>query len=349
MAVYSAEAGKPAASEQAPKRGLKLTAALFQAMFQRLSPVRRVIFLLSLVLLVSPETRWRGDSGLVIQMQSAHIAAAGFVLLLALELADRVAMKRDLEIARDIQNMLLPEKPPEMPGVDIAFVTRPANTVAGDYYDAFLRRAPAGNNRLFLVVADVAGKGIPAGMLMATLEATVHALAVDVVPLSALVSKLNGCSVERSAGGRHFVTAFFGEYDPNSRGLAFVNAGHNPPMLVRAGGAVERLRDGGLPLGVLPGADYDEGLTTLEDGDSLYVFTDGVVEAVNGWGVEYGDERLEAHLQRSGDAPAAEQIRRLLASIDSFAAATPQSDDVTCLLMRVTAVAREAASAAGRA
>ena len=163
-------------------------------------------------------------------------------------------MKRDLEIAREIQQWLVPHSPPALPGVDIAFATRPANTVAGDYYDAFERpSAPAAASpaRLLLVVADVAGKSVPAALLMATFQASLHTLAAVPGPLDELVRALNRYSCAHSLGGLRFTTAFFAELDAAHRSLTYVGAGHNAPVLRRADGRIERLTEGGPPLGIL--------------------------------------------------------------------------------------------------
>lgn len=338
---YLAEATRGGAVPAKPKSRGHTAWAVFQAMFMKLSPVRRVLFLFSIVLLVGPFDRFQIDNVVVdFSGFTRIVAGAGLVLLLALELADRVAMKRDLEIARDIQRMLLPAEPPAIPGVDIAFVTKPANTVAGDYYDAFLRPVPdcgPGEWRLFLVVADVAGKGIPAGMLMATLQASLKTLVEEPLPLSELVARLNRSTCARSAGGSRFITAFLAEMDTATRRISYVNAGHNPPVLARAGGVLEHLEAGGLPLGVLPEAGYECGSVELGPGDILYVFTDGMVEAVNEAGVEYGDARLEAEMKRRWQGSAADRLGALIDAVTAFTGPAPQYDDITCLVLSMDA------------
>jgi len=173
-------------------------------------------------------------------------------VLLALELADRVAMKRDLEIAREIQSWLMPSTPPSVEGVDMAFTTRPANTVAGDYYDAFFRP----NHHLLIAVADVAGKSIPAALLTATLQASLRTLAAIPSSLPDLVSRVNRYACEQSLDGRRFTTAFLAELEPATGCLTYVNAGHNWPVLRHATGAIERLEAGGLPLGINTAVPY---------------------------------------------------------------------------------------------
>jgi sigma-B regulation protein RsbU (phosphoserine phosphatase) len=302
-------------------------------MYARLTPVRRLLLLLAIVLLLFPTVNYSPETGLRFALVFNSTPAALILLaLLVLELADRVGLKRDLEIARDIQRMLLPEKPPTLPGFDIAFASKAANTVAGDYYDAFLR-PNTNDSRLLLIVADVAGKGIPAGLLMAAVQTAFHTLAADPVPLIELAARLNRSMVERSGGGRHLITAFVAELDIPTRSLTWVNAGHNPPVLRRSGGAIEHLKEGGLPLGAFAVSQYESGRTELRPGDALYVYSDGVVEALDKSGAEYGEDRFEREIAALGTSDAAASLSRIFESVDRFAGAVPQYDDITCLVV----------------
>jgi phosphoserine phosphatase RsbU/P len=256
-------------------------------------------------------------------------------LVLVLEVGDRVVMKRDLQIAKEIQNWLLPNQPPTIPGVEVAFLTRPANTVAGDYYDAFARTLDQGHApRFLLAVADVAGKSVPAAMLMATFQASLRTLSARPGPLTELVGGMNQYALTNSQGGLRFTTAFISEYDPSSRTLTYVNAGHNPPMVCRKSGALERLEAGGLPIGIMAGAPYQSGTTTLSPGDWLVIFTDGVIEAVNTMDEEYGEIRLLQIVAAGAQDTPAQLLNRIMASIDFFVGNTPQHDDITCLLVK---------------
>jgi len=332
--LYSAETGRDLREEWSARRGRRrVVGAVAGAMYKRLTPVRRLLLLLALVTLVIPTFEYSAKGGLHVSA-NATFSAVILLMLLLLELADRVGLKRDLEIARDIQRMLLPGKPPTLPGLDIAFGTKAANTVAGDYYDAFLR-PNTDDSRLLLMVADVAGKGIPAGLLMAAVQTGFHVLAADRVPLIELAARLNRSMCERSGGGRHLITAFLAELETSTRRLTWVNAGHNPPILFRRSGAMEHLEDGGLPLGAFTASCYQSGCTELGSGDALYIYTDGVVEALNESGAEYGEERLAKQVSAMGTTDAAASLKRIFESVDGFAGATPQYDDITCLVMRV--------------
>ncbi len=320
-------------------RRLQVVKDFFWAVLEKLSPARRVLLLAALILLILPSggTTYQGPNGEV-HGGEFHFQFWGGLLmfvLLMLEIADRVVMKRDLQIAREIQTWLLPGAPPQIPGVSIAFVTRPANTVAGDYYDVFPRPGRTSEeNRVVFAVADVAGKSIPAAMLMATFQASLKTLSTAQVPLTELVANMNKYACSNSQGGLRFTTAFLAEYDAPRRVFTYINAGHNNPILRRSTGLIERLDVGGLPLGIQPEAKYESASVALAPGDWLIIFTDGVVEAENAYQDEFGEARLLSTIAASATATPAEMLNRLLADLDLFVGNTAQHDDVTCLLVK---------------
>jgi phosphoserine phosphatase RsbU/P len=320
-------------------RNLHIVKEFFWAVFEKLSPARRVLLLLALILLVIPhsaiEYTGHGGNVEVIEFDLHFWAALLLLLLLILEIADRVVMKRDLQIAREIQTWLLPGVPPQIPGLSIAYATRPANTVAGDYYDVFPRPGRTNDdNRVVLAVADVAGKSIPAAMLMATFQASLKTLSTAQVALPELAANMNRYACSNSQGGLRFTTAFLAEYDPIRRTLDYINAGHNNPILRRASGQIERLDVGGLPFGILPDTKYDSATTTLAPGDWLIVFTDGLVEAENARQDDYGEARLLTAIEAGKSVEPTEMLKRLMAEVDLFVGNTPQHDDVTCMLLK---------------
>jgi len=351
--LYSAGLDKLPEEPSRLKRAWQMAKALFWAILEKLTPARRVLLLLALILLFFPGggfTYINGDKHVEVQGVDLHFwgGLLMFVVLL-LELADRVVMKRDLEIAKDIQAWLLPGAPLQIPGYQIAYATRPANTVAGDYYDVILRPGrrssrPSGggqsegesDDRILFVVADVAGKSIPAAMLMATFQASLRTLSTSGVALAELLAGVNRYACSNSAGGNRFTTAFLAELDAATGDLVYINAGHNVPILRKKSGLVERLEVGGIPVGILVEAPYQSGTARLEPGDWLVIFTDGVVEAVNEKDEEYGEAALLRLVDReSGSAPA-ELLRSLLAELDWYVGNTPQHDDITCLLLKRT-------------
>ena len=326
-------------TEKGHKRLQRVASGLFWAMVMKLSPARRVLFIAALVLLFFPGFDVKFQGGEFQMPNVSFFGALAFLVLLALELADRVTMKRDLEIAKEIQTWLMPAAPPRVPGVDMAFATRPANTVAGDYYDAFLLDTPTGSARpcpaLLLIVADVAGKSVPAALLMATLQASLRTLARLCTSQVELIERLNRYCCEQNVGGQRFTTAFLAEFDPASRQFSYVNAGHNWPVLRRASGQIERLQTGGVPLGLLSQARYECSMATLEAGDQLVVFTDGLVEAEDIKEEQYGEIRMLATMSGRSDLTAVQMLQLLMTSVDRFVGSAPQHDDITCLVMRV--------------
>lgn len=325
------------------KRLLRSGWALFQAMLMKLSPARRVLLLVAVILfLFNPQVRLK--NGAEVDFGLAWIATAILFVLLALELGDRVTMKRDLEIAREIQQWLVPTEPPQIPGVDIAFATRPQNTVAGDYYDAFLRPTSAAASKrpsLLIVVADVAGKSVPAALLMATFQSGLHALSSTPASLDEIVTGLDRYARAHSLEGRRFTTAFLAEMDTETREMRYVNAGHNDPILRRASGTIERLTTGGPPFGIPPLTDaeipYASGAVQLQPGDLLFIFTDGVAEAVNEKGEEFGEARIIPVIMSMPTGAAAAVLTGVMGDVNTFVGFARQHDDITALVLRITA------------
>jgi phosphoserine phosphatase RsbU/P len=317
------------------RRWFKVVKQFFWALMLKLSPARRVLLLIALVFMVISSVEINIGEGKQADVRLEFFAAATLLFLLSLELADKVIMKRDLEIAREIQSWLVPSHPPEVPGADIAFATRPQNSVAGDYYDAFYPTVgPAEGGKLLLVVADVAGKSVPAALLMATMQASLRTIAGEDAPLADLVARLNRYACAHSLGGQRFTTAILGQYDTVTRRLIYVNAGHNAPVLRRGNGSLEKLEVGGLPLGIESSVSYETATVELQPGDALILYTDGVVEAFNAAGEEFGNPRWFATVMGLPAGSAADSLRFLMGKVDAFVGATRQSDDITCLVFR---------------
>src|SRR5215469_4581914 len=311
----------------------------FWAVLDQLSPARRVILLLGLVFLIFAGGIAFGNASEGVHVLIFDFRLGGGLLLLVvllLEIGDRVVMKRDLQIAREIQLWLVPSAPPEVPGVEIAFATRPANTVAGDYYDVFPRSSPSDHGTYLFSVADVAGKSIPAALLMASFQASLKALSNTPNSLPQLLDGMNRYVCTNSQGGRRFITALLAEYNPGTRAMTYINAGHNAPLLRRSSGAIERLETGGLPLGVQENASYEAATITLQPHDWLAIFTDGLVEAANAGDEEYGEQRVIYVLQSgAADTPTA-LISRMMVNLDLFVGNNlPLADDITCMLIKV--------------
>ncbi len=254
----------------------------------------------------------------------------------AAEVAARAKQTRDIEIARDVQQRLLPQEFPPIAGLDYAGACRAALGVGGDYYDFI----PLSKTQLGIAIGDVSGKGIPAALLMATLRAylrgaqTIHHQA----DLTAVMRNLNMLVYESSAANR-YATFFYGELDLTSRVLTYVNAGHNPPMLFRQDGNgldVARLDTGGPVVGLIEDCAYSQGSVTLAEGDVLVAYTDGVSEAMNASMEEWGEERFMEAVAPNRAVPAHRLIDQLMTSADAFVAGAPQHDDMTLLVVRAT-------------
>ena len=313
------------------KRPIRIAKQIFWALLMKLTPARRIFLFFALFLLVV--------SAFSNDVRYELIAALGFLFVLSLELADKVTMKRDLEIAREIQSWLVPSVAPRVPGANIAFHTRPQNSVAGDYYDAFYPQgSPVQGGKLFLAIADVAGKSVPAALLMATFQASLHTIARADVPLEELVTRINRYACAHSLDGLRFTTAVLAEYDSEKRRLSYVNAGHNAPVIRRRNAGVnsgiERLEVGGMPFGISPEATYQTGYVDLASQDALILFTDGVVEAFNQQGQEFTDGRWVLEIRNLPDGDAQRSLEFLLQRVDEFVGATRQFDDITCLVLR---------------
>jgi sigma-B regulation protein RsbU (phosphoserine phosphatase) len=258
-------------------------------------------------------------------LENARLIAA-----VAAETVKREVLNREMEIAREVQQRLFPQTLPAIEGLEYAGACRPALGVGGDYYD-FLA---LGGGRLGVAIGDVSGKGMPAALLMASLQASVRGQAQSgTVSLARLMEIVNRLVFDASAENR-YATFFYAEYDAGARRLRYVNAGHNPPMLLR-GAEVVRLETGGPVVGIFRDACYQEGDLPLEAGDALVLFTDGISEAMNPAYDEWGEEALAQAARESLSLSATGAIEHIMRAADSFAAGAPQHDDMTLVVMRV--------------
>jgi sigma-B regulation protein RsbU (phosphoserine phosphatase) len=252
------------------------------------------------------------------------------------EAAQRERMNREVEIAREVQERLFPQELPSVEGVDFYGACRPALGVGGDYYD-FLELA---DGRLGIAIGDVSGKGIGAALMMASLQASLRAQALHAKgDLAELMSRVNTLVYEASTTNR-YATFFYGQLDPATRKLDYVNAGHNPPFLVRRKEddfEIIRLEEGGAVVGMLPSmlVSYKQGAITLEKGDLLVGFTDGISEAMNPGDEEWGEEAMLEAIKARFDLKAVEMLEYLVECADRFADGAKQHDDMTAIIVRV--------------
>lgn len=244
---------------------------------------------------------------------------------------EKERLEEEMRLARDIQEGLLPRETPKVAGLDIASLALPSRHVGGDYFDLVSQK----NGSLLLAIADVTGKGVPAALLMANLQACLHTMVPMDLTMEEFIGHMNRVICQNTSYDK-FITAFTGLYDPVSRRFEYVNAGHNPPMLLRKNGDLELLEEGGLLLGVMLDMPYDRGCVDLHTGDILMSFTDGVTEAMSPEEEEFHEDRLEAILRENQSKSAQEILDAVRKAIVDFTGSETQlSDDLTMIVMKV--------------
>lgn len=332
------------------RRAIVRARLFFWAFTLRLSPARRFLFGLALLFaIVGLVKLFRGFDfvglpvflGVVIvrvglpapQWEPGTMSLlAGFLLLnllILLEVADRLTLKNDLEIARDIQHAMLPQAAHDADGLQAWGLTRPANTVGGDFYDVLVR--PDG--RVVVTLGDVAGKGSPAALLMALLLAMFRTLIDEQLEAAELAERLNTQICRHSPASR-FITLFFAFCDPATGRMVYVNAGHTPALLRRSNGSFERLIGGGVALGMFEGSRYQAHETVLEPGDTLVMYSDGVTEAENHKGQPFEEAGLERIVDLHAGVSPRQLAETILRVVEVHAQETYLADDVTLLVLK---------------
>jgi sigma-B regulation protein RsbU (phosphoserine phosphatase) len=261
---------------------------------------------------------------------SLHMALALENARLHREMVEKKRLERELQLARGIQRNLLPEAPPVVAGFDIAVSNEPCFEVGGDYYD-FLTMGP---NTLLLVVADVEGKGVSSAMVMSNLQATLRALVMHLHSLEAIALSLNEMILADTRSGK-FLSCFLGLVDTAHGGLHFINAGHVPPLVLRRTGETDSLEAGGMPIGLFPAVEYERGSVKLHPGDILLCCTDGIGEAANTDGDEFGAERLAATARLYQHLSASEMCQNVVRDVDEFSRGGPHIDDKVLMVVKV--------------
>jgi phosphoserine phosphatase RsbU/P len=296
----------------------------FVAFTSRLSPARRAIYGIAVVCTLFGLLRlWPNDTFWVM---------FGFLLLnflVMLEVADRLTLKRDLEIAREIQLAMLPREMVTGGGLEAYGFTRPANTVGGDFYDVL----PMPDGRLVIGLGDVAGKGSPAALLMALTLAILRTLVDEGMSPVALMERLNA-QVWRHAPGSRFVTLCLAVFDPTTGALTYVNAGQTPPLIRRANGSTDRLSDGGVALGMFDLATYSASINDLQPGDILVFYSDGITEAEDRTGVPFDESGLLRVMGQHWWQDAATLGKAIVKAVEDHAVDTRLADDLTVLAIR---------------
>ena len=321
---------------------------IFVAFTLKLPPARRALYLVSLIVaLVGILRLFRGFATIDVPFGVPFIQIALLVpiwadgtlslivslflinLLVLLEVADRLSLKGELEVEREIQLAMLPSGTYSAGEIDICGVTRPANTVGGDFYDVL----PLRDGRVIVTVGDVAGKGSPAALLMALLLAVLRTLVDEELEAQALVERLNA-QICRHCPPSRFITLFYAVYSPVPGTLTYVNAGQNPPMIRRSDGRYERLHGTGVALGMFAESRFGAVETTLNPGEMLVLYSDGVTEAEDPSGRPFEESGLERVLEHNASESPAAIGARVIKAVETHAQDSRFTDDLTILIMK---------------
>jgi serine phosphatase RsbU (regulator of sigma subunit) len=321
---------------------------VFVAFTLRLPPARRALYLGALAIaLLGVIKLYRGFATVELPIGTPFIQVPVFLpawadgtfallvslflvnLLVLLEVADRLSLKGELEVAREIQLAMLPRGTLSTADIEVSGLTRPANTVGGDFFDVL----PLPDGRIIVALGDVAGKGSPAALLMALLLAVLRTLVEERLEAAALVDRLNTQICRHSPGSR-FITLFYGVYSPSTGALSYVNAGQNPPFITRTDGRIERLHATGVALGMFDHSTFAERHTHVAAGDLLVLYSDGITEAEDPEGRPFEETGLQAVVSRYASDPPAELGARVLKAVESHAADSRFFDDLTILILK---------------
>ncbi len=311
-------------------RWLLFTAWLLKSLFLKLTPARRVLLLIAFVLMWQSSINFtRRDIHVVVGVGFSGVVV--LLVILMLELKDKLLARSELEAGRSVQLALMPDRPPVLAGWDIWLYSRSANDVGGDLVD-YLQIDP---QRLGVMLGDVAGKGLPAALLMAKLQATLRALVSTAASLGELAAQVNAI-LNRDGLPNRFATLVYLELAPGSGHVRLLNAGHMPPLVVRPDGRVEEMPPGSMALGMVPDAAFAGQSIDLAPGELLVVYSDGITEAMNAAEEFYGDARLRTTVAAAPGAAAARVGAAILAAVDAFVGEAHGHDDMSLVILKRT-------------
>ena len=321
---------------------------IFMAFTLRLSPARRALYLGALIIALTGVIRlFRGFGAVevpfgvpflqigVVTPQWAEGTLALLIslilvnLLMLLEVADRLSLKGELEVAREIQLAMLPSGTLRVADIEICGMTRPANTVGGDFYDVL----PLPDGRVILALGDVSGKGSPAALLMALLLAVLRTLVDEALDAPALVERLN-LQICRHSPSSRFITLFYAVYSPSTGAMTYVNAGQNPPLIRRRDGRYERLDSTGVALGMFEQSTFGSVDTVLDPDEMLILYSDGITEAEDPSGQPFEESGLELVVERFASRDPGEIGAQVLKAVESHARESRFVDDLTILVLK---------------
>lgn len=309
------------------RRTFKSMIWLFKSLFFHLTPVRRILLVIAIVLFFSVSAQINGDN-IQIQRNGSIVSLLIFLYILMLELKDKLLAKNELRAGRAVQQALMPEEQPQVPGWQIFLYSKPANDVGGDLVDFFR----IDDNQADIALGDVAGKGLPAALFMAKLQSTLRAIAADYSSLSKLVAKVNAIFCRDGMPNR-FASLVYLRLQYNSAHIRLVNAGHYPPFLLQSDAILE-LPKGDPAIGLKKDIAYTESDFNLNKQDTLLIYSDGLSEARNDMDDFYGEERLKNLLMQVRNNDASSIARAILNSVQDFTDETPFSDDLSFVVLK---------------
>lgn len=309
------------------RRTFKSMIWLFKSLFFHLTPGRRILLVIGIILFFSVSAQIN-NADVQIQRNGSIISLLIFLYILMLELKDKLLAKNELRAGRAVQQALMPDEQPLVKGWQIFIYSNPANDVGGDLVD-FLR---IDDSQTDIALGDVAGKGLPAALFMAKLQSTLRAIAADYESLSKLASKVNTIFC-RDAMPNRFASLVYLRLQNDSAKLRLVNAGHHPPFLVQAG-QVQELSKGNPAIGLKKDLDYKETEFKLNAQDILLIYSDGLSEARNSEDDFFGEERVKNLLEHNQQNDASSIARAILKNVQDFAGDTPFSDDLSFIVLK---------------
>jgi hypothetical protein len=308
------------------RRAVSMLGWLFKSLIMRLSPARRMILLIALAFSMLGNTSFE-LAGWGFRTDFRPWAILLMLIVLMLELKDKLVARDEIQIAREVQLALLPHENPSIPGWSAWCYSRPANDVGGDLVDY----VELDGFRHGIALGDVAGKGLGAALLSAKLQATLRALVPEAASLDDLGARTNTI-IHRDGIDNRFATLFYAELEYNSGQLRYLNAGHNPAFVIRRDG-VDKLPASSWPLGMFPEATYEEGTLELQPGEILLAYSDGLTEACNARGEEFGEKRIEAMLPGFRQLEPGRIGDLLLKEADRFLGETRATDDLSLIIV----------------
>lgn len=312
----------------AVKRWFVLMWWLLKSLFFKLTPARRLLLILGIALIVLSRMVIYSDRSVRVEIDAPGVGMACILFVLMLELKDKLVAHDELKAGRAVQQALMPDRKPSVPGWDMWLFSRSANEVGGDLVD-FMKVT---DNRFGIAIGDVAGKGLSAALLTAKLQATLRALVADFTSLSGLGAKLNQIFC-RDSLRNIFASLVYVEIAPSSGSVRMVNAGHIPPLILKRG-EIQKMEKGGVALGIMPEATFVESQLELGSGDSLLVYSDGLTEAQNERGDFFGEQRLLDMIPEVRRLSAEQMGQWVVAEVDRFVGEGKAHDDVSIVVLK---------------